>query len=204
MGAATQSPVASSPHDQPGANLVFWGLVALFALGEYAVRIRSRFNRSGSRSERWSLLVVIVTVAGGLAGGLVLAQRQVATITSGRWALFVVGLALMVTGIFIRYWAVLTLGRFFTVDVRVHRGQTVVESGPYRWVRHPSYTGIIVFLVGLGLALSDWASLAMLVLLPTAGLIVRIRSEERALLDGLGEQYRRFAATRRRLFPGVW
>jgi protein-S-isoprenylcysteine O-methyltransferase Ste14 len=63
---------------------------------------------------------------------------------------------------------------------------------------------MIVFFVGLGLALSDWASLALLAVVPTAGLVVRIRSEERALLDGLGEQYRRFAATRPRLFPGVW
>jgi len=196
--------VAASPYDQPGANVVFWGLVGLFALGEYVVRLRSHFNRRGGRSERWSFLVVIVAVVGGLAGALALAQRQVATITSGRWALFVVGLALMVTGIVIRHWAVLTLGRYFTVDVRVEPGQTVVESGPYRWVRHPSYTGMIVFFTGLGLALTDWASLAALIVLPTAGLIVRIRSEERVLLDGLGEPYRRFAATRRRLIPGVW
>ena len=184
---------------------MFWGLVAVFMLGEYVVRFRSRFNRSGTQSERWSLLVVFVTVGGGLAGGFVLAQRHVATISIGRWPLFVVGFALMATGLFIRHWAaVLTLGRLFTVDVRVHPGQTVVESGPYRWVRHPSYTGMIVFFVGLGLAASDWASLATLVLLPTVGLVVRIHSEERALLDGLGEQYSRFAATRRRLFSGVW
>ncbi|HKE75725.1 MAG TPA: isoprenylcysteine carboxylmethyltransferase family protein [Acidimicrobiales bacterium] len=133
-----------------------------------------------------------------------LAQRHVASITTGRWPLFVVGLALMATGFLIRHWAILTLGPFFTVDVRVHPGQTVVESGPYRWVRHPSYTGMIVFLVGLGLAASDWASLAVLALVPTVGLVVRIHSEERALRDGLGDQYGRFAATRRRLFPGVW
>jgi len=202
--AATQSRVASPPYDRPGANIVFWGLVALFLLGERAVRLRSRANRRGTPSERWSLLVVVVAIGAALGGGLVLAQRDVATITSGRWPLFALGLALMVAGIAIRHWAILTLGRFFTVDVRVQPGQTVVDSGPYRWVRHPSYTGMIVFFVGLGLALTDWASLAALALLPTAGLIVRIRSEERTLLDGLGEQYRRFAATRRHLFPGVW
>jgi protein-S-isoprenylcysteine O-methyltransferase Ste14 len=184
--------------------MVFWGLVALFVLGEYVVRFRSHFNRSGTQSERWSFLVLIITVGGGLAGGLVFAQRHVAAITVGRCPLFVVGLVLMAAGIFIRQWAILTLGRFFTVDVRIHPGQTVVEAGPYRWVRHPSYTGMIVFFVGLGLALSDWASLTALALVPTVGLVVRIRSEEHALLEGLGEQYRRFAATRRRLLPGVW
>ena len=196
--------MASAPYHQPGANVVFWGLVAVSVLGEYVVRFRSRFNRSGTRSEHWSLPVVFVTITGGVAAGLVLAQRHVAPITTGRWPLFVVGLALMATGFLIRHWAILTLGPFFTVDVRVHPGQTVVESGPYRWVRHPSYTGMIVFLVGLGLAASDWASLAVLALVPTVGLVVRIHLEERALRDGLGDQYGRFAATRRRLFPGVW
>jgi len=196
--------VAPPPYDQPGANIVFWGLVVLFAVGEHVVRVRSHANRRGAGSERWSLLVVIAAIGGGLGAGFVLAQRHVATIGSGRWPLFVVGLALMLAGIVLRHWAVLTLGRFFTVDVRVQPGQTVVESGPYRWVRHPSYTGLILFFAGLGLALSDWASLAVVVLVPTAGLIVRIRSEEQALMDGLGEPYEAFAARRRRLIPGVW
>jgi protein-S-isoprenylcysteine O-methyltransferase Ste14 len=110
----------------------------------------------------------------------------------------------MAAGLCLRQWAILVLGRFFTVDVRVHSNQVVVARGPYRWVRHPSYSGLIVFFVGVGLALSDWASLIVLALLPTAGLLVRIGSEERALLAALGEEYRRYAAARRRLFPGVW
>jgi protein-S-isoprenylcysteine O-methyltransferase Ste14 len=65
-------------------------------------------------------------------------------------------------------------------------------------------TGLIAVFVGLGLALDNWAALAVLAVVPTVGLLVRIRFEERALLDGLGEQYRRFAAGRRRLIPGVW
>jgi protein-S-isoprenylcysteine O-methyltransferase Ste14 len=98
----------------------------------------------------------------------------------------------------------LALGRFFTVDVRVHSDQTVVQRGPYRWVRHPSYSGLLIFFVGVGLALSNWLSLIILAVVPAAGLLVRIRSEERALLAALGDEYRRYAATRRRLFPGVW
>jgi protein-S-isoprenylcysteine O-methyltransferase Ste14 len=58
--------------------------------------------------------------------------------------------------------------------------------------------------LGIGLALGNWAALIVLAVLPTAGLVVRIRLEERALLAGLGEPYRRFAATRPHLFPGLW
>jgi phospholipid methyltransferase len=63
----------------------------------------------------------------------------------------------------------------------------VVEDGPYRWVRHPSYTGLILTFVGFGLALGNWAALAVVAVVPTAGLVYRMRVEERALLDGLGE-----------------
>src|SRR5262249_28538633 len=78
------------------------------------------------------------------------------------------------------------------------------RRGPYRWVRHPSYSGLVLFFVLLGLALSNSASLGVLAAVPVAGLLVRIRSEERALLTSLGDDYRRYAARRRRLFPGIW
>lgn len=191
-------------YQQAGPNIAFWVLFGLFALGEYAMRIRSGLNRSGSRAERWSLLVVVVGVVGGLLGGLALASGHAGTVTAGRWPVFVLGLTLMATGIVIRQWAIFVLGRFFTVDVRVHAQQTVVDRGPYRWVRHPSYSGMIVFFVGLGLAVTNWLSLLVLALVPTVGLIVRIRSEEQALLAGLGEPYRQYAAAHRRLFPGIW
>jgi protein-S-isoprenylcysteine O-methyltransferase Ste14 len=192
------------PYEQPGANIAFWTLFGLFALGEYVVRFRSRFNRSGTRAERWSLPVVVASVVGGMLAAIELANWNGGAIGFGRWPLFVLGLVLMAGGVFVRHWAIFTLGRFFTVDVRVHSDQTVVERGPYRWVRHPSYSGLVIFFVGLGLALSNWLSLIVLAVVPAAGLLVRIRSEEGALLAALGEDYRRYAASRRRLFPGIW
>jgi len=67
----------------------------------------------------------------------------------------------------------------------------------------PLTPGLILILIGLGLALGNWAALAIAVVVPTAALVNRIRVE-RVLLDGLGEPYRRFAASRARLLPGVW
>jgi protein-S-isoprenylcysteine O-methyltransferase Ste14 len=192
------------PYQQPGANVAFWSLFGLFVLSEYAMRVRTRHNRTGKPAERWSLLVVVVTIGGGLFAAFRLAHRHATEIGTGRWVIFGLGLALMAAGTFLRQWAVVTLGRFFTVEVRVQPDQTVVDRGPYRWVRHPSYTGMILFLVGVGLALTNWASLLVLALVPTAGLLVRIRSEERVLVASLGESYRVYAARRRRLLPGIW
>jgi protein-S-isoprenylcysteine O-methyltransferase Ste14 len=99
---------------------------------------------------------------------------------------------------------VLTLGQFFTVQVQVRSGQTVVDTGPYRWVRHPSYSAIIMSFVGIGIALENWLSLLVLISVPTIGLVIRIRIEEKALLAALGDPYRAFSATRARLIPKVW
>ena len=197
--------MAPLPDTRTAAQIPFYAVIVIWVLLEVRVRLRSRLNPHGTRMDRGSLLVVIATVYGGLFGGFQLAEKvQSAAIPDERWPLFVVGMVLMCAGIAIRQWAVAVLGDLFTVDVRVHAGQSVVERGPYRWVRHPSYTGLILTFVGIGLALGNWAALLLLAVLPTAGLVVRIRFEERALLDGLGEPYRRFAATRPHLFPGLW
>ncbi len=192
------------PYQHPGANAVFWALFGVFALGEYATRFRSRRNRRGSPTERWTLAVVSASALGGTVAAIELAKWGGGSIGAAAWPLFFLGIVLMVAGIVIRQWSILTLGRFFTIDVRVAPDQTVVDRGPYRWVRHPSYTGLILFFAGFGLALGNWGSLIVLAVVPTAGLVVRIRSEERALLTSLGDDYRRYAAGRRRLLPGIW
>jgi hypothetical protein len=82
--------VAAPPYYQPGGNIVFWVPFGLFTLGEYAMRFRSRINRSGTRAERWSLLVVVLAVVGGLLSGFRLANWHAAATTasgnsSPRW-----------------------------------------------------------------------------------------------------------------------
>jgi protein-S-isoprenylcysteine O-methyltransferase Ste14 len=192
-------------YSDTGAKIAFYVTVGAFVLLEQRTRIRSVLNREGSKEDRGSLVVVVASIGGGVVGAFLCASFiPGAGITVARWPIFVAGLVLMWVGIVIRQWAIILLGRFFTVDVRIQAGQTVVDRGPYRWVRHPSYTGMTITFVGMGLALGNWASLVLIVAVPTAGLIVRIHVEERILFDALGEPYRRFAAGRRRLFPGVW
>ena len=196
--------MSTLPFDQPGARIVFDLVVGLFVLSELRIQLRSARSRTGSRLPERSLVVVQATVLGGLGGAVLLARRAPGLAMGNGWPPFIAGVVLICAGIAIRQWAVATLGRFFTIDVRVQSGQTVVEDGPYRWVRHPSYTGLILAFTGFGLALGNWGSLVVAAVVPTAGLVYRIHFEERALLDRLGEPYRRFAGSRARLFPGVW
>ncbi len=197
--------MAPLPYTDSGAKIAFYAIFGAFLLLEWRVRLRSLLNREGSPADRSSFILVYLSIVVGLVGGFAFAGGvHAAAIEVGLWPIFVVGLVLMAIGIAIRQWAVALLGRFFTTNVRVHPDQVVVEDGPYRWARHPSYTGLLMTLVGTGLALGNWAALATLVVVSTIGLVYRIRVEERALLEGLGEPYRRFAASRARLIPGVW
>jgi protein-S-isoprenylcysteine O-methyltransferase Ste14 len=193
------------PYTDAGAKAVFIALIAIWLATELLTRARTRHNQSGTTTELGSLVAIGVSFALGFGGAFNLASHaQGAAIDFARWPIFVLGALLTAAGIAFRQWAIFVLGRFFTVYVRVSEGQTVVESGPYRVLAHPSYTGMVLVFLGIGLMLGNWLSLACLGILPTAGLVIRIRVEERALLAGIGEPYRRFLATRSRLVPGVW
>jgi protein-S-isoprenylcysteine O-methyltransferase Ste14 len=188
-------------------RIVFGVLVALLALGELVIRIRSSINSAGSgtRPERGSLILLIVALLGGFVGAAVVAGHIAATALPGRLALFVIGVVAMAAGLALRWWSVIVLGRSFTVEVRVRDEQQVVDRGPYAVVRHPSYSGLVLVFVGFGLMLGNWLALIVVVVVPTAGLVHRIRVEERMLADGIGDPYRRYLARiRYRLVPFVW
>ena len=124
-----------------------------------------------------------------------------ATMMWKRTSVFFVGIALMLAGMAFRFYAMWVLGRFFTYDVAIQPDQTTVEAGPYRYIRHPSYTGALITLVGFGLALGNWAAvLAILVCMGTA-YAYRISVEESALVAALGEPYKQYMRRTRRLVP---
>ena len=123
--------------------------------------------------------------------------------TRARHDLFFLGLAAMVGGLALRWWAIRVLGRYFTVDVAVHAAQSVIQAGPYRVIRHPAYCGSMLTLIGVGLALGTWLGLVLLVCLVSIGFTVRMRVEETALNAALGEPYRDYARRTRRLIPFI-
>jgi protein-S-isoprenylcysteine O-methyltransferase Ste14 len=175
-------------------------LVWAWVLGEVAFRIR---NRGGVDRFEWSLVAVAASIGLGVGVAFVAAYHHAAAFSAG-WAPVIAGALLFVAGLSLRFWAILTLGRFFKVTVSIQAGHRVVRAGPYRLLRHPSYSGLLVALLGLGLMLETWLGLAASIVLPLIGLLIRIRVEESALTDALGSEYASYAAETRRLIPGVW
>jgi protein-S-isoprenylcysteine O-methyltransferase Ste14 len=113
------------------------------------------------------------------------------------------GVATTGAGIALRQWAIATLGRYFVGHVLVQPGQTVISTGPYRWLRHPSYAGQWLEMIGIGLATGNVASIATCVLVPLTGITARINGEENELTASL-PGYREYIQDRPRLIPRIW
>jgi protein-S-isoprenylcysteine O-methyltransferase Ste14 len=180
----------------------FWTAYLLWLAFEMRGAFRHRSTNPANARDRGSYMLIIslLWVGIGLAFALSFVLPQ-ATITWHRKAVFFNGIALMLLGIAFRYYAMIILGKFFTYQVAVHSGQTVIETGPYRYIRHPSYTGALITLVGIGLALGNWASLLVMLACMGAAYAYRISVEESALIAALGEPYKNYMRRTRRLVP---
>ncbi|WP_230689171.1 methyltransferase family protein [Catellatospora paridis] len=131
------------------------------------------------------------------------AVAPAAVIGGGVW-IFALGLVIGWLGLLLRWWSFVSLGEYFTVVVKTSDDQPVVDRGPYRVLRHPSYTGLLLAFTGFGLMLGNWVSAVGSFVLLLIALIYRLRIEECALSAALGDRYRQFAACRARLVPYVW
>jgi protein-S-isoprenylcysteine O-methyltransferase len=114
------------------------------------------------------------------------------------------GVALFVFGVVLRWYSIVHLGRFFTVDVAIAADHQLIDTGPYRSVRHPSYTGALLAFIGFAMALRSWASVLMISLPIALAFLYRINVEERALVQALGERYRDYIKRTKRLIPFIY
>jgi protein-S-isoprenylcysteine O-methyltransferase Ste14 len=177
--------------------------LAGWAAFELGLRVRERVQSKGGTAQDRATRILIAAALGGAIVLALLTQSRASSLRipgPHRAA----GLIVMWLGLAIRIWAVAALGRAFRTTVEVDPGQGIVSSGPYRWVRHPSYTGLLLIVAGLGLAAGNWLALAGCLALPLAALLWRIHVEEAELTRVLGQPYRAYRARTKRLVPGLW
>jgi protein-S-isoprenylcysteine O-methyltransferase Ste14 len=161
---------------------------------ELGLRVRERLQgQGGTAHDRGTRVLIAVTLV--TAVGLAAAQTPRIADTYRTAGLIVIWL-----GLAIRVWAIAALGRAFRTTVEVDPGQAIVTAGPYRWVRHPSYSGLLLIVTGFGLGTGNWLALAICTLLPLPALLWRIHVEEAVL----GDRYRAYQAHTKRLIPGLW
>lgn len=195
---------AGLPGAGSGAVFAFWAIFLIWVGGEVWLQQHRRLPPSATNQDIGSMRLLIASVwtsvGIGLASSYVLTELSIG---NGNESLLEVGLALMVIGLALRWWAVAVLGSAFTVTVGVQSQQRLVAAGPYRWVRHPSYSGSLLTLVGVALVCANWLALAAL-LLPLGAYSYRIYVEEIALSARFGDAYRDYHQSTRRLVPWLF
>ena len=165
---------------------------------------RSLVSSPADRDPRSTWLLVLTWwPAGAAAVATAIALPQLSVGRPWRGRCTTAGVVVTTVGIALRQWSIRTLGQYFVGHVVVQPDQTVVASGPYRWIRHPSYAGQWLEMAGVGLSTGNPLGVAICSLVPLVGITARIAGEERELLADL-PGYGDYARGRKRLIPFVW
>lgn len=186
------------------AGKLFVALTTIWAAGEIWL---GWSRRSGDRSrsrDSGTLRMLLVTIYLCIGIAVWLSSRAGGHFGAVRLPLFWTGLLLMATGMMLRFWSIRVLADFFTVDVAIREGHELIRRGPYRLLRHPSYTGALMTFLGFGLALGNLWSLLVVMVPVTIAFLRRIRIEERVLAEAFPAQYPEYARETKRLIPFVW
>jgi protein-S-isoprenylcysteine O-methyltransferase Ste14 len=186
-------------------------LLPTLALGFYCttfvaekILLRGRRVRTAADLDRGSLAAYDVTGVLSIPAGIVLGFTDYGRVGAGGRYVAAAGLVLLVAGTALRWAAIRALWDYFTLNVSILEGQRVVRRGPYRVVRHPSYTGLLLRYLGFGFAFANWLSAALVFLPLLAATLYRIRVEEAALGRHFGEEYAAYARETKRLVPGLY
>jgi protein-S-isoprenylcysteine O-methyltransferase Ste14 len=180
---------------------VFW-LVFLWAYWP-ELRVARRARGAVGAQDAGSMRVIVLSILAGVAAAFALAARCPAAAIAAPRTAFWAGVLAVVAASLLRRHCFRVLGESFTGAVVVRPRQTIVERGAYRFVRHPSYTAAALMILGIGLALANWAALLALAIAVAIAYGYRVRVEERALLATLGDAYREYMSRTKKFIPFV-
>jgi protein-S-isoprenylcysteine O-methyltransferase len=187
------------------AGHLFNGLIAVWGASELWLYARRRSGDRSRRRDGGSLHLLQVTVYASIGIGVWLSYEHFWPVPPpARSMLFDLGLAMMASGIAFRWWAIRVLAEYFTVDVSIRPDHRIVRDGPYRLLRHPSYTGALATFCGFALCLGDIVALLAVVMPVTLAFLWRIRLEESVLSQAFPDDYPAYARETKRLLPGIW
>ena len=186
-------------------HLIWKILLYGWPASELLLALTTHTRKSGGNlRDRGSLFVLWGTIFGSMmAAGWIPAWAPKAAFAVPHWLNYA-AMAVMIAGLIIRWTAILSLGKAFSVNVAIRDGQTLYRSGLYRVVRHPSYAGMLICFIAIAVVEQNWISAALVLAFPSAALLYRIQVEERALNEAFGAQYAEYSKATMRLIPGLY
>ena len=195
----------SVPHALFVASCLYWGAVeGWVSLREIASLRRAHDRGARTAQDRGSRFFLVIGIAAGIYAGAAIAKVTGTALPASSDFHLLLGAVVIVFGTTLRVWSILSLGRYFRATVMVQEGHHVVSTGPYHYVRHPSYSALILNILGVGVGLGNWLSLIAMLLLATIGLALRIRVEEQVLTSSLGAEYGSYRRRTKRLIPFIY
>ena len=185
-------------------SLASW-LGLIFALSEIGLGLKKRASAADAQiADKGSLNLLWVVIVAGVTLSFMVASRMPEARMGSPHAAAVGGAALFALGLAIRWYSIIHLGKFFTVNVAISADHRLIDTGPYRFVRHPSYTGALMAFLGLALCVGNWVSLAVMAVPIFFVFMRRMRVEEQALLRAFPDHYRGYMKRTKRLIPAVF
>jgi protein-S-isoprenylcysteine O-methyltransferase Ste14 len=176
-------------------------MILAFAPSEVIYR---RHGNITSADDRHSSGIILTSTFVTVGAFILFCSRGIGAITWHPHVVSIVGLTVTALGVALRYWAIVTLGRFFTSAVMVQADQPVVAHGPFRFIRHPGYAGALFFGVGAALTCANGAAAIFFVLCHGSAFRYRVKLEEAVMLSHFGQTYANYQARTWRFLPFVY
>lgn len=180
----------------PSLQIIF----LILLISEFSLALFKRAGRATGR-DRLTLPLLWLVICGSIWLGFYCRARFPAAEVPVPHLFYILGLILFVVGMVIRWIAIIHLGRFFTVNVAIALDHQLVTDGPYKYVRHPSYTGAFLIFLGMAFCLCNFYAMAALLIPVSLAFLWRMKVEEAALRDAFGVAYARYSRQTGRLFP---
>jgi protein-S-isoprenylcysteine O-methyltransferase Ste14 len=184
--------------------LIFIITWSVWLLSELTLTGMMRSKSSDSKKlDKNSELLIWGTILVSITAG-VMFMKSVPLQISRSGVVSYAGLIVIILGIIVRISSVVTLRKFFTTNLAVRSDHRLVQSGFYRYLRHPSYSGSLLSFTGLGLSFNNWLSLAVIFILVFLAFSYRIRVEEKLLIGKFGSEYENYMNKTWRLIPFIY
>ncbi|MFZ1131418.1 MAG: isoprenylcysteine carboxylmethyltransferase family protein [Terriglobales bacterium] len=200
--------ISETPH--MAAKAAFYAVIGCWWLFLLTFWLRKRPPHAQEATRDWSSLVGLALQAAAyfIVWQHPLQRQQFSPVASGsptaQWGFAALTVAIAVASVWLVNAAARRLGKQWALAARIVEGHTLIQDGPYRWVRNPIYTGMFGMLMATGFAAAQWLPLLVAVGLFLLGTWIRIRSEEQLLRGAFGSQFEAYARKVPALFPGIY
>ena len=180
-------------------------LFYLWFFSEIYIALGRRTRSSGGNTRnRGTQLILWIVIFASISACEWISDAHPRTMFGGAHWLKTVAIVVFICGLAIRWTAILSLGKSFSANVAIQPSQTVYRGGMYRWVRHPSYLGMLIIFLAIGIYSRNWIGLFIVLIPTTLALLYRIHVEEAALNSAFGDAYAAYSKTTRRLLPFIY